>query len=94
MNWIWNRKRPGGRSLPELPEELDPHRFFVQWIGKGACLIEQHRGVLRFEQTRICFQTEQGILSIEGDSLEMDCLTDVRAKVSGSVRSVTLEAKS
>lgn len=89
-----NQKEYGRKRLCELPEELDPHRFFVQWIGNGACLIEQHRGILRFEGTRICFQTEQGVLTVEGDALEMDCLTDARAKVLGAVRSVSLEAKS
>ncbi len=94
MKLIWNRKRSGRGSLLELPEELDPHRFFVQWIGNGACLIEQHRGILCFAATEIRFLTEQGVLTVCGDALVMDCLTDVRARVSGSVRSVSLEAKS
>ena len=91
-----NAKRNGNRRKPllELPEELDPHRFFVQWIGEGACLIEQHRGILCFEQTLIRFMTEQGVLSVEGDGLMMDCLTNARAKICGCVRSVSLQADS
>ena len=78
----------------ELPQELDPHRFFVQWLGGAECLIEQHRGILCFEPDRIRFQTEQGILSFTGKSLEMTRLSESSALVCGGIRSVILEEKS
>ena len=78
----------------ELPQDLDPHRCFVQWICRGECLIEQHRGIMCFEQDRIRFATEQGTLMLEGDSLEMDRLSETRALVRGGIRAVSLEAKS
>lgn len=82
------------KPLFELPQELDSHRFFVQWIGDGACLIEQHRGILCFEPTLIRFATEQGVLTVAGEALTMDALSAARAKVRGAIRSVSLEAKS
>ena len=78
----------------ELPQDLDPHRFFVQWLGDEACLIEQHRGILCFEAQRIRFATEQGTIEITGDPLEMERLSESRALVRGRIRSVALEAKS
>ncbi len=78
----------------ELPQDLDPHQFFVQWIGAGECLIEQHRGILCFRTSEIRFSTEQGTLSVCGDALILDGLTDTRAKVSGTIQSISLEAKS
>lgn len=76
-----------------LPQELDAHRFFVQWIGGAECLIEQHRGILCFEAGRIRFSTEQGTLCVEGDSLELTRLTETRALVLGGIRTVSIEDK-
>ena len=78
----------------ELPQDLDPHRFCVQWIGGAQLLIEQHRGILCFELGRIRLATEQGVLLIEGEGLEMERLSSSRALVSGEVHSVSLERKS
>ena len=85
-----------GRILKglELPQDLDPHRFFVQWLGGEECLIEQHRGILCFEVQRIRFATEQGTIEITGDPLEVERLSESRALVRGKIRSVALEAKS
>ena len=33
----------------ELPQDLDPHLLAVRWIGGTDLLIEQHRGILRFD---------------------------------------------
>lgn len=74
--------------------DLDPHLFFVQWLGGCECLIEQHRGILCFALHEIRFRTEQGVLSIEGEELVLEQMTDSRAKVCGNIRSVALEAKS
>lgn len=78
----------------ELPQDLDPHLFFVQWLGNGECLIEQHRGVLRFDPDRIRFLTEQGTVEVTGEALVCEQLTEARAKVRGEIKSVTLEGKS
>ena len=78
----------------ELPPETDPHLFFVQWIGSGDCLVEQHRGIICLEQKKICFATEQGILSVSGEMLELEQMTESRAKIRGLIRSVSVEGKS
>jgi sporulation protein YqfC len=78
----------------ELPQDLDPHLFFVQWLGVGEVLIEQHRGILRLEDSAIRFRTEQGVLTVSGESLEMTVLTESRSLISGSVTDVSLEVKS
>ena len=78
----------------DLPRELDTHRFFVQWFGPDECTVEQHRGILCFERTAIRFSTEQGILTIAGDSLLLEQLTDTGARIRGTIASVSLEGKS
>lgn len=77
-----------------LPQDVDPHRFFLQWIGAEECLIEQHRGILCFGKERIRFLTEQGTLSVEGENLALIQLTEARAVVHGPIRSISLEGKS
>lgn len=87
---LWNRII----KTAELPQDLDPHLFFVQWFGSGECLIEQHRGVLSFEPCRIRFLTEQGTVELTGEELVCEQLTETRAKVRGAIKGVTLEGKS
>ena len=97
ISCIMKRKRKIiGRILGrfELPQDLDPHLFFLQWTGGGECLIEQHRGILCFDLNRIRFATEQGTIMLEGESLVMDRLSETRALVRGSICSVSLEGKS
>ena len=78
----------------DLPQELDAHRFYVQWYGNDECLVEQHRGILLFDGDTIRFQTDQGVLRVTGDSLELEALTESRAKVNGQIGSLSIEAKS
>lgn len=78
----------------ELPQELDAHRFFVQWYGKDECLVEQHRGILCFESGRIRIDTEQGVLCMIGDSMELETLTESRVKITGQIQSLSIEVKS
>lgn len=78
----------------ELPQDLDPHLVAVHWIGGSCLLIEQHRGILRFECDEIRFASEQGTLCVSGSEMEMEQLTVFRALVSGEIRSVSFEGKS
>ncbi len=77
-----------------LPQDLDPHRFFVQWVGGAECLIEQHRGIVCFGKDRIRFLTEQGTLCVEGEDLELLQLSEARAVVRGPICSVSVGGKS
>ena len=78
----------------ELPQDLDPHLLAVRWIGGSDLLIEQHRGILRFEADEICFASEQGTLSVSGGDMEMERLTASSALIRGSIRSLSFEGKS
>ncbi len=80
--------------IAELPQDLDPHLFFLQWLGGTKLLIEQHRGILRLDNVLIRFQTEQGVLTVSGNDLGIDVLTENRSLITGSIGSVTLEGKS
>ena len=58
------------------------------------CLVEQHRGILGFDGTSVRLATDQGVLLICGEALEVETLTDTRATVTGRIMTLSIEAKS
>lgn len=78
----------------QLPEELDPHLLAVRLIGDESLLIEQHRGILQCGAERMRFLSEQGTLLIAGTNLTIEKLTETRAMILGSIRTISFEDKS
>ena len=78
----------------ELPQDLDPHLIAVRWIGGTDLLIEQHRGILRFDEGEIRFASEQGTLTVAGGGLNMERLSETSALICGDIRSLSIEEKS
>ena len=78
----------------ELPQDIDPHLLVIRWIGGGQLLIEQHRGILRFDAETIRFASEQGVLVVAGTDLIMDRMNETSALILGDIRSVFFEDKS
>ena len=78
----------------DLPQELDAGRFYMQWYGIDECSVAQHRGILCFDGKTVRLATDQGVLCVLGDSLELEALTDSRALIKGQIESVRIEAKS
>lgn len=58
----------------ELPEEvmLDLPRATV--VGRERCLLENHRGLLRFTDREVVVQSRLGPLRVVGDRLEIERL--------------------
>ena len=78
----------------ELPEDLNPHLLAVRWIGGTDLVVEQHRGILRFDADEIRFLSEQGTLRVIGSALMLDVLTESSAYVCGTIRTLSFEEKS
>ena len=78
----------------ELPQDLDPHLISVRWIGGTDLLIEQHRGILRFDAEKIRFLSEQGTLCVRGSAMQMECLTASSALIFGTIQTLSFEEKS
>ena len=78
----------------ELPQDLDPHLIAVHWIGGSELLVEQHRGILRFDCNVIRFSSEQGAVSVSGNDLVMEKMTETSAMIRGDICSVCFEDKS
>lgn len=78
----------------DLPQDIDPHLLAIRWIAGAELLIEQHRGILRFQSDMIRFSSEQGVLVVTGNGLLMERLTEWTALITGEIRSVSFEDKS
>lgn len=77
-----------------LPEDLDAHRFFAEWHGGELCRVERHKGILCFDGKSVRLKTEQGVLTVFGENLVLSEITGSEARISGRIRSLTLEEKS
>ena len=77
-----------------LGQDLDPHRFYLQWYGTDECVIERHLGILCFDGTCVRLRTEQGTLTVTGENLSLFELTASEAKVTGRIGSLSVEGKS
>ena len=68
--------------IPTLP--------LVEIAGTERVLIENHQGVVCYEPTIIQVKTKRGQICIEGESLELACMTRGKLVVHGQIRCVSL----
>ncbi len=64
----------GARRLAmacQLPEDALYAGARVVWMGRGSALVEGQRGVVELSNTRIRLRTQDGMLSIMGEALEL-----------------------
>lgn len=80
--------------IANLPQDMDPHRFYLQWYGVDSCAIERHKGILRFDETEIRMLTEQGVLVVSGERLTLENLSESAAQISGKIDALSVERKS
>lgn len=72
----------------DLPMETDKRVFKMTMVGRGDLLVENHKGVLKYDVKAIRLIVEDGVIAIEGASLELMQLADERAYVKGNIESV------
>ena len=64
----------------------------IIYDGVGA-VIEGHRGVLFFDETKVIFRRKNGSISVFGKELKIEEICDGDAFVSGVIENVTFEVK-
>ncbi|MDO4572103.1 MAG: YabP/YqfC family sporulation protein [Clostridia bacterium] len=72
-------------SALELPPELDLRTPRLVMYGRRELMIENHRGVLRYAGEEARFLTEDGVVSVFGDGMELKEFTPERALLSGRI---------
>lgn len=71
-----------GESLPGLP--------LVEICGEKRVLIENHRGVCRYAEDRICVRVAYGEVAVAGRGLELARMTREQLVINGCIDGVTL----
>ena len=75
----------------DLPIELRVGQPRITLVGSGPVFVENHSGLLAYTTTRIQFQTGEGLLTITGTHLTLDCMASGAVRIGGRVQGVALE---
>ncbi len=82
------------RKFAMLPDDLNPHRVQITWIGREHLQIEHHCGIAGLEPHTIRLFSEQGTLAISGDNMTLKELSDTDALLFGRIDGIFFEDES
>lgn len=74
----------------DIPDTPIPTLPLVEIAGTGRVLIENHQGVTCYEPSVIQIKTKTGQIRVEGESLELSCMTRGKLVILGQIRCVSL----
>ena len=74
----------------DLLSEAIPGQPLVELSGDGRVLIENHRGVIEYENDRVAVQVDYGQVVIVGRGLELVRMCKEQLIILGRIESVTL----
>ncbi len=77
--------RQKAASLGGIPEDVLMGWPKVVLYGTQRLLVEQHRGVLSYEETAVRLRTSLGILTVEGEGLQITHYGPMDAVVTGRI---------
>lgn len=75
----------------EIPEELSTDRPKVTIMGFEQMLIENHKGILEYQDYFIRLNTYIGIININGFNLKLEEMTTDDILVTGKIDSIDFE---
>ena len=77
----------------DLPSESLPGVPIVEIVGHRRVLIENHMGVSRYGQDEICVKVSYGVISVQGNCLELAKMTREQLVIRGCVERISLIRK-
>ena len=77
--------------MMELPSDIVAFLPKIELTGTEECSIEPHKGLLEYEQNRICVATSIGTAVIQGDNLRIKRMNHQRITLAGHVLGVMLQ---
>ena len=75
----------------EIPEELSTDRPKVTILGFEQVLVENHKGILEYQDYFIRLNTYIGIININGFDLKLEEMTNDDILVTGKIDSIDFE---
>ncbi len=76
----------------EMPKEVVSNVPKITMLGFEEMIIENHKGILEYEEFYIRINTFIGIININGFNLRLNQLTDEAVSVTGKIESMDLES--
>ena len=61
----------------------------MEFLADREVLIEGVRRIVQYDEHRIRLQTVDGVLTFEGDGMQVDCLTCEKARILGRILSLS-----
>jgi len=86
-----------GKFLPRILNAVDletgmlPGVPLLELTGMNRVLVENHKGILKYNNDEICIRTKDGIICVSGSGLIIKYLSRERVVMSGKVHSVKLQ---
>ncbi|MDO5477704.1 MAG: YabP/YqfC family sporulation protein [Clostridia bacterium] len=75
-------------SGTELPGEVILDVPYVSLSGDFSCNIENHRGIISYDDRSVKINTGEAIIKIGGEGLALSHITDEIISVSGKIKSL------
>lgn len=75
----------------DLPVELRIGQPRVTLVGRDLVFVENHSGLQTYTTKRIQFHTGEGLLTIAGAHLALDCMAGGAVRIGGRIASIALE---
>ncbi len=75
----------------DLPEETVPTVQKITLVSKHDMLVENHKGVLKYDINEVRLQTHEGIVLVAGKKLELLQMTESRAYIRGEIAGIRFE---
>ncbi len=86
-----NNKVSRLERILEIPEELSSNQPKVTILGFEQLLIENHKGILEYQDYFIRLNTYIGIININGFNLKLDEMTNEDILIKGKIDSIDFE---
>ena len=81
------------RQAPLFPPEVTGNIPRITLLGGDTALIEQHQGLMAYQDDRMTFRTAQGEVTLTGKRLRFLRYTAQEATVGGIIESLQLERR-
>ncbi len=71
-----------------LPAEATSHALRIVLSGRNALLVEQHRGLMTYDDSCVRLRSENGFITISGQALSISQFGEDDALISGRIDSL------
>jgi sporulation protein YqfC len=80
-------------EISDLPEELTLGLSKMVFIGNNEFWIENYKGIIEYENNKIRLGTIIGNISVEGENLNIEEISEVELIVRGKIKRIEFESE-